>query len=169
LFRSYIRQSLSTFAIQPDKHHLVLAGGRGLVGYATRGAVALACGDPLASDEDFERCVGEYLDYCQNNGWTACVYEAAEIRLPVYHSLGLRSLKIAEEALLDLREFSLEGNKRANLRPMVNKVAKTGMVVQHYDRRQDANRDQDFPGLSLHLFGSDRHKRRAGVVPPVVP
>ena len=158
LFQSYGRQSLSAFAIQSDKHHLVLAEGRGLVGYATRGAVALACGDPLASDEDFERCVGEYLGYCQKNGWTACVYEAAEIRLPVYHSLGLRSLKIAEEALLDLREFSLAGNKRANLRAMVNKVAKTGMVVQHYDRRQDANRgiDEQLEAISQEWLAEKR-------------
>jgi phosphatidylglycerol lysyltransferase len=158
LFRSYSRQSLSTFAIQPDKHHLVLAGGRGLVGYATRGAVALACGDPLAAEEDFEPCVGEYMDYCQKNGWTACVYEAAEIRLPVYHSLGLRSLKIAEEALLDLRQFTLAGNKRANLRAMVNKAAKTGMVVQRYHRRQDPSPaiDEQLEAISQEWLAEKR-------------
>src|SRR5439155_1520087 len=86
-----------------------LAGpaGQGLVAYATRGSVALACGDPLAPEEELERAAREYLDHCVANGWIACVYEAAEARLPVYHRLGLRSLKMAEEALLDLGEFNL--------------------------------------------------------------
>jgi phosphatidylglycerol lysyltransferase len=158
LFRSYGRHSLSPFAIQTDKHHLVLAAGRGLVGYAIRGAVALACGDPLASDEDFEQCAKEYLDHCHKNGWTGCVYEAAEMHLPVYHGLGLRSLKIGEEALINLLEFSLSGNKRANLRAMVNKVAKTGMVVQAYRRRQNPNPaiDEQLEAISQEWLAEKR-------------
>jgi lysylphosphatidylglycerol synthetase-like protein (DUF2156 family)/membrane protein DedA with SNARE-associated domain len=128
------RHSLSAYAIQNDKHHLLLASRRALVAYAVRGTVALAAGDPLASDEDFEASVLEYLDYCNRNDWTPCIYEAAEERLPVYHLMGLRSLKMAEEAVLPLPDFSLSGNKRANLRAMVNKTAKSGMVVRSYDR-----------------------------------
>jgi lysylphosphatidylglycerol synthetase-like protein (DUF2156 family) len=146
LFRTYGDRSLSTFAVQPEKHHLVLASGQGLVGYATRGAVALACGDPLTSDDLFEQCVREYLDFCQRNGWTPCVYEAAEVRLAGYHGLGLCSLKIAEEAVLPLGEFGLTGNKRANLRAMINKVKKTGMIVKRYRRRPHPN-----PGIDEQL------------------
>jgi phosphatidylglycerol lysyltransferase len=133
IFRTHSRRSLSAFAIQRDKHHLLVAGGKALVAYAARGSVALACGDPLAAEEDFEESVREYMAYCRRNGWTPCIYEAAEVQLPIYHKLGLRSLKLAEEAVIDLREFSLAGNKRAGLRAMVNKAAKTGMCVQRYD------------------------------------
>ncbi len=139
IFRTHGKHSLSAFAIQGDKHHLLVAGKNALVAYATRAAVALAAGDPLAAEEDLERSVREYLDYCKKNGWTPCVYEAAEENLPVYHSLGLRSLKMAEEAVLDLKEFSLAGNKRANLRAMVNKAAKTGMIVEYYSRGKMAD------------------------------
>jgi len=47
---------------------------------------------------------------------------------------------MAEEALLDLGEFSLSGNRRANLRAMVNKAAKSGLRVCRFDaaRTQDA-------------------------------
>jgi phosphatidylglycerol lysyltransferase len=138
IFSEHSRHSLSAFAIQNDKHHLLLTGGNALVAYAVRGSVALAAGDPLASDADFERSIREYLDYCIRNDWTPCVYEASEARLPVYHSLGLRSLKMAEEAVLSLQDFTLSGNKRANLRAMVNKTAKSGMQVCLYDRKQQA-------------------------------
>jgi lysylphosphatidylglycerol synthetase-like protein (DUF2156 family)/membrane protein DedA with SNARE-associated domain len=133
IFLNHSRHSLSAFAIQSDKHHFLASGGKALIAYAKRGSVALACGDPLAAEEDFESAVGEYLVHCRKNSWIPCIYEAAEEHLPEYHRLGLRSLKLAEEALIDLKEFSLAGNKRAGLRAMVNKMAKTAMIVQRYD------------------------------------
>ncbi len=143
IFNAHSRHSLSAFAIQDDKHHLLLADKDALVAYAVRGTVALAAGDPLASDECFVRSVQEYLSYCGRNDWTPCIYEAAEERLPVYHSLGLRSLKMAEEAVLSLPDFGLSGNKRANLRAMVNKTAKSGMVIRAYSRRLQVEPDID--------------------------
>jgi lysylphosphatidylglycerol synthetase-like protein (DUF2156 family) len=143
VFELHSRFSLSAFAVQPDKHHLQLLGGKGLVGYATRGAVCLACGDPLTPEERFEDGVREYLEYCATNGWIPCVYEAAEPRLPAYQSLGLRSLKMAEEALLELGGFSLAGGKRATLRAMVSKVSKMGFVLRRYRREEQADSEID--------------------------
>jgi phosphatidylglycerol lysyltransferase len=139
IFNQQSRNSLSAFAIQSDKHHLLVTEGRGLVAYVTRGSVAIACGDPLSSENDFKVSVQEFLSYCRKNGWTPCIYESAELWLPVYQGLGLRSLKIAEEAILDLQEFSLAGGKRAKLRSMVHKIAKTEMKVWQYDRKNSPN------------------------------
>ncbi len=132
--REHGRHSLAAFAAQEDKHHLVVAAGRGLVAYAVRGHVALAAGDPLCAETDLEPCTREWLDYCRHNGWTPCVYEAAEEGLPVYRRLGLRTLKMAEEAIIDLSSFSLAGGKRAALRSMVHKVTHMGLTVRRYDR-----------------------------------
>jgi phosphatidylglycerol lysyltransferase len=163
VFQAHSRHALSAFAIQEDKHHLLLADNNALIAYAVQGHVALAAGDPLASDEDFEKCVREYLDYCGRNDWIPCIYEAAEERLPVYRILGLRSLKMAEEAILDLSEFSLSGNKRANLRAMVNKTAKSGMVVKHYDRQTqlDLIIDQQLEEISQEWL-NEKHMGELG-------
>jgi phosphatidylglycerol lysyltransferase len=128
------RHSLSAFAAQDDKHHLVVAGGKGLVAYAVRGHVAFSAGDPLCAEDDAEDATREWLEYCRHNGWTPCVYEAADESLPVYRRLGLRSLKMAEEAIVELGSFSLAGGKRAALRSMVHKVTRLGLVVRRYDR-----------------------------------
>jgi lysylphosphatidylglycerol synthetase-like protein (DUF2156 family) len=137
--RAHGRRSLSAFAVQEDKHHLLVAEGRGLVSFAARGSVIIACGDPLASEVDFERSVAEYLAHASRHGWTPCIYEAAEEQLPVYRRFGLRTLKMAEEAILDLPEFSLAGGKRAALRSMSHKVARAGLVVRPYDRTRTAD------------------------------
>ena len=132
--REHGRGSLSAFASQEDKHHLVVAGGRGLVAYAVRGHVGFAAGDPLCAEADLEACARDWLNHCWHNGWTPCVYEAAEESLSVYRRLSLRSLKMAEEAIVDLGSFSLAGGKRAALRSMVHKVTRMGLVVRRYDR-----------------------------------
>ena len=148
IFRLHSRHSLSAFAVQDDKHHLLVAAGRGLVAYATRSSVAFACGDPLAAEEDFDEAVREYVEHCISNGWIACIYDAAEERVPVYEAAGLRTLKIAEEALIDLGAFTLSGNKRANLRAMVNKAAKTGMRVVAYGAVRTPDIDEQLERIS---------------------
>jgi phosphatidylglycerol lysyltransferase len=104
------------------------------VAYAVRGHVAFAAGDPLCAEADLETCTREWLDHCRHNGWTPCVYEAAEESLAAYRSLGLRSLKMAEEAIVDLGSFTLAGGKRAALRSMVHKVMRMGLSARRYDR-----------------------------------
>lgn len=158
LFRLHGRHSLSAFAVQADKHHVLVAGNQGLIAYAVRGSVALACGDPLAGKECFEQAVQAYVESCRKNGWIPCFYEAAEEHLPVYNRLGLHGFKIAEEAVLDLREFSLAGGKRAGLRAMVNKAVKTGMRVERYDRAraQDAATDEQLEQISSEWLAEKR-------------
>jgi phosphatidylglycerol lysyltransferase len=144
--RAHARHSLAVFALQDDKHHLVLADRQALVGFAVRGSVALACGDPLAPDDAFGTAVSQFVDHCTAHGWTPCVYEASEERLPEYRRLGLRAFKVAEEAVLDLSEFSLAGGSRAGLRAMANKGRKAGLTVRRYSRREAPD-----PGLDEQL------------------
>jgi lysylphosphatidylglycerol synthetase-like protein (DUF2156 family) len=149
-FRNWARGSLASFAVEGDKHHLLVAGGRGLVAYAVRGGVALAAGDPLCSAEELPESAHAYLEHCRSNGWISCIYEASEEALPVYRALGLHAFKMAEEAVIDLPTFSLAGGKRASLRAMVNKVTKQGLTVADYDRaaRPDPRVDAQLEEIS---------------------
>ena len=133
------RCSLSAFAAQEDKHHLLAADGRALVAFAVRGRVAFAVGDPLCAPEDLERAAREFAGHCRRNGWMPCFYEVPEASLPTYRGLGLSALKMAEEALVDLPAFSLAGGKRAALRSMVHKVKRMGLDVRRYDRAASAD------------------------------
>jgi phosphatidylglycerol lysyltransferase len=149
-FRNWARCSLASFAVEGDKHHLLVAGGRGLVAYAVRGGVALAAGDPLASREELSESVHAYVEHCRGNGWIPCIYEASEEALPVYRAQGLRALKMAEEAVIELPSFSLAGGRRATLRAMVNKAARQGLTVATYERasRPDALIDAKLQEIS---------------------
>ena len=119
MFNAYGRDSLSPFAVQNSKHHALLDGGNALVGYAVRTSVAVTCGDPLtpAASGFLERTVREFQALCEKNGWTPCFYEVVEGNVPTYERAGLRTLKIAEEAFVDLQTFSLAGETRHVARP----------------------------------------------------
>jgi phosphatidylglycerol lysyltransferase len=100
-------QSLSAFAIQPDKHHLLVAGGQGLVAFGTRGSIALACGDPMAPESLFSKAVEDYSHHCERHSLVPCFYMASFDRLPEYHALKFQSVAVGEEAIVNLKEVEL--------------------------------------------------------------
>jgi lysylphosphatidylglycerol synthetase-like protein (DUF2156 family)/membrane protein DedA with SNARE-associated domain len=107
IFRNHGHRSVAAFAIQRDKHHLLVAHRLGLVAYATRGSIALACGDPLAPDELFSKAVEDYVVHCERHSLMPCIYFASEERLPVYHALKLQSTPVAAEAIVNLQDVTI--------------------------------------------------------------
>jgi phosphatidylglycerol lysyltransferase len=59
-------------------------------------------------DALFSRAVGDFIHHCERHGWIPCVYLAAEERLPVYQGHRLQPVRIAEEAIVDLKGFVAE-------------------------------------------------------------
>src|SRR5438445_2333808 len=100
--RAHARRSLSAFALRADKHHLLVAEGRGLVAYVVRNAVAVACGGPLCAAEHLAASVKDFREHCHRHGWTPCFYAVPGEDLPVYAGAGLKGLKIGDEGMVDL-------------------------------------------------------------------
>ncbi|HEY8147893.1 MAG TPA: phosphatidylglycerol lysyltransferase domain-containing protein [Vicinamibacteria bacterium] len=98
--RAHGRRPLSAFALGPDKHHLLVAEGRGLVGYAVRNAVAVACGGPLCAPEDLAASVRDFVEHCHKHGWSPCLYAVPGEDVPAYAGARLKVLRIGEEGIL---------------------------------------------------------------------
>ena len=107
---AHARRPLSAFALRPDKHHLLVAEGRGLVAYAVRNAVAVACGDPLCAPEDVTASARDFAQHCHRHGWTPCFYAVSGEDLAAYAAAGLKDLKIGEEGMVDLPRPGQAGN-----------------------------------------------------------
>jgi len=127
IFKQDGNQSVAPFAIQRDKHHLLVAGGRGLVAFAARGSIALACGDPIAPDDVFQKAVEDYILHCETHSLVPCVYFASEQRLPVYHALKLEAIAVDDEAKVNLHALML-----------TTPIAELG-IVHRYDRALGAD------------------------------
>ncbi len=129
IFSEFGTHAINAFAVQPDKHHLLLAQGRGLAAYAAKGAVAIGCGDPMSAPEDFPAVVKEFTDHCVSHGWTPSLYLSSGECLHIYQSLGFAAQKTAEEAIVDLSFWS----------PPAIAFDSSNFSVQLYDRATAVN------------------------------
>lgn len=152
------RKSISALVLEPDKHHLLLVGGQGVIGYASARRVVVACGDPVCPGEVFREAVHEFLELARRKQWTPTLYSASEDGLDAYRTMGLETLRIAEEAVIPLQAFSLEGGSRARLRSGRNRAARAGVLVERYDRasKVDPGLDEELEEVSEEWL-EDRH------------
>src|SRR6185436_8047242 len=89
---------------------------------------AIACGDPIAPDHLFAKAVEDYIVHCGRHSLTPCVYFAAHERLPVYHELKLQSVRVSDEAIVNLQTLTL-ATPIAGLR-----------IVDRYDRSRNSDK-----------------------------
>ncbi|PYQ01768.1 MAG: hypothetical protein DMF82_18315 [Acidobacteria bacterium] len=134
LRRNYGCRSLSAFAARADKHHLLVAGERGLVAYAVRHSAAIACGDPLAPPDALDESIRDFVERCRRNGWTPAVYGVPDEHVALYENAGLKLLPIAQEALITLRDHGATTAGPKGLAVRLAEARAAGLCVRRYDR-----------------------------------
>ncbi|HET7054994.1 MAG TPA: phosphatidylglycerol lysyltransferase domain-containing protein, partial [Thermomicrobiales bacterium] len=80
-------------------------------------------------EASFQQIVTEFLDFCDANAWRAAFHQVGPEHLPEYRSAGLVSLKIGEDAIVDLRDWSLSGSVMKPLRGALNRVQRAGHTI----------------------------------------
>jgi lysylphosphatidylglycerol synthetase-like protein (DUF2156 family) len=123
--------TLDYFALRDDKQWFFHRDS--LVAYAVFGGVCLVSPDPLGPFSERAHVWDSFRRYVDRNGWGLGVMGAGEEWLPTYQASGMRFLYIGDEAVVDPREFSLQGGKMKGLRQAVNRVARYGYTVRFLD------------------------------------
>jgi phosphatidylglycerol lysyltransferase len=126
------RSSLAAFCLSDDKTLFFSPSGQSLIAFATRGRGAVALGDPTGPETDRRAVLEAFLAHCQRNDWLPAFYQVRPEGLDLYRSLGLRVLKIGEEGLVRLQDFSLEGKASAKFRTPLNKLRKLGHAIEFH-------------------------------------
>jgi len=108
ILKEYGKTSLAFFDLWPDKSYFFSYDRQCGIAYRAVGGVALALGGPVGPPDGLEKCVHDFIQYCDDNGWSVAFHQAQADLLPVYRELGLRVLKIGEEAIVDLERFAAE-------------------------------------------------------------
>ncbi len=118
--------SLGYFATRRDKSVVFAPNGRAAVTYRVLGGTSVASADPVGDPEAWPDAVRAWLDETRTYGWTPGVLGASERGAKVYTDAGLRALEIGDEAVLDVREFSLAGPERRSVRQAVKRIERAG-------------------------------------------
>ncbi|MCE7008315.1 bifunctional lysylphosphatidylglycerol synthetase/lysine--tRNA ligase LysX [Kibdelosporangium philippinense] len=120
------RDSLGYFATRRDKSVVFAPNGRAAVTYRVLGGVSVASGDPVGDTEAWRQAVDEWRAEAHRYGWATGVLGASEQGARVYTSAGLKALEIGDEAILDVRAFTLSGPERRSVRQAVNRIERAG-------------------------------------------
>ncbi len=123
--------TLDYFALRDDKQWFFHRDS--VVAYAVFGGVCLVSPDPIGPFSERAHVWDSFRRFVDRNGWGLGVMGASEEWLPTYQASGMRFLYIGDEAVVDPREFSLQGGKMKGLRQAVNRVARYGYTVRFLD------------------------------------
>ncbi len=124
--------SLARITLLEDKSYYFSPSGETVIAYMARGRGAIALGDPIGPASDRRTAILGFQDFCQTHDWQPAFYQTPADDLDLYQTLGFDSLKIGEEAIIDLHQFTLQGKAGHNLRPAVHKFQEQGYGVQFY-------------------------------------
>lgn len=127
------RSSLDYFKPWADKSIFLSRSQESFLAYRVGRDHALVLGDPVGPENEIEPLADEFLNWCRQNDWGVAFHQVTPDLLPVYHRLGLKKLKIGEEAIVDLAQFSLAGKPMKRLRNSMHKLVGEGFHTVRHD------------------------------------
>ena len=129
----YGRSSQDFFKARPDKSFFFSTGDQCFLAYRVGGSFAVVLGDPAGPEPAIEGIVRDFIRFCEDNGWGVAFYQTMPDFLGVYRRLGLKKLKIGDDAIVDLTQFTLDGKSAKVFRSKVNQLEKAGIHTQYYE------------------------------------
>jgi phosphatidylglycerol lysyltransferase len=132
IVRQYARTPLDLFKLWPDKSYFFSPSQRCVIAYRVADNTAIALGDPVGPEAEIGATARGFLEMCRENGWTVAFYQTLPDFLPVYRGLRLKRLKIGDDAMVDLPDFSLQGKSKRELRCKVRQLEAMGIHSREF-------------------------------------
>jgi lysyl-tRNA synthetase, class II len=123
------RDSLAFFALRHDKTYFFSPSGRSFLAYRVVAGAALVSGDPVGEQDEFQPLIEEFRRVSHAHGWRLAIVSASGELVPLYRSLGLRAVKLGDEAVVRPAAFSLEGRAIRKVRQSVHRLRRAGYRV----------------------------------------
>jgi lysyl-tRNA synthetase class 2 len=124
----YGHDSLDPFALREEKTFFFAHGG--LLAYRTLRGTAVVSGDPIGPPGTGMAIVADFLGFAAEKGWEVVMTAASDRLLDGYRALGLRTMCIGEEAVVDPAGFSLEGRAIRKVRQSVSRAERQGWTLE---------------------------------------
>lgn len=152
--------SLGYFHLMPDKSHFMANEGDAFIGYRVERHVAVALGGPIGEPAACEAVAREFIEYCDLNGWGFCFHQSTPEDVALLQRLGLKALKIGEEAVVNLETFSLAGKSFKHIRNVTNRLQREGYTVEELPQPIDARTMAELREVSDGWLAEGHHRER---------
>jgi len=130
LARSGENDSLGYFATRRDKTAMWSPDNRAAIAYRVVGGASLAAGDPIGAPEGWASAINAWMAEAKHFGWAPAVMGASEAGARAYVAAGMGALEVGDEAVIDVRGFSLDGSAMRVVRQAVQRVERAGHTVR---------------------------------------
>ncbi len=121
------QDSLGYFATRRDKSVIWSANRKAGIAYRVQGGVMLASGDPFGEYSLWPEAIAEFLKEAEEHAWTPAVMGCSDRGGEVWvEHAGMIAIDIGDEAIISVKDFTLEGRPMANVRQMVNRIKRKG-------------------------------------------
>lgn len=166
--------SQAHLALTGDKALLVDPDQRGFVMMQRYGGSLISMGDPVGPPEVARALIWRFREEADRLGVRPVFYQVSEHYWQTYLDLGLTLVKLGEEALVPLTDFSLQGPTRADLRQAWNRGKRSGLsfrivpseqveailpALEEVSDQWLEHKSGDEKGFSLGSFDPDYLKR----------
>jgi phosphatidylglycerol lysyltransferase len=122
--------TLARLALTGDKSILASPGGEAFVMWASEGRSMVVLGDPVGDLEAGKALMWRMREQADRIDARAVFYQVSPERLADYLDLGLALVKLGEEALVPLADFSITGPGRKRLRQTHTKAVRDGLSFE---------------------------------------
>jgi len=133
-----LRRLLATYGHTTHSHLFMLGDkewfwdseGEAVIAYRTSGSRRIALGDPVGDPGASSRVIRQFLAACRADGALPALYQTSSERLPFLHENGLQTVKIGEEARIDVPAFHVNGKYWLKMRNRFNKFQRSGYTFE---------------------------------------
>ncbi len=124
------QDSLGYFATRRDKSVIWAPNKKAGIAYRVESGVMLASGDPFGEYSLWPAAIDAFLEEAKLHAWTPAVMGASDHGGEVWvEHAGMTAFDIGDEAIIKVKDFTLEGRSMANVRQMINRIKRKGYVA----------------------------------------
>jgi phosphatidylglycerol lysyltransferase len=127
------RSALDYFKLWPDKSYFFSPTEKCFLAYRVGGNFAIVLGDPVGPEEEIQETVRQFMELCQENDWALAFYQTLPDFLPIYERLRLKKIKIGDDAIVDVTQFTLDGKAMKKFRHKINQMERSGVYIVRFD------------------------------------
>lgn len=118
------------FKVAPDKQLFFSDLTDAFVAYRVANDFAAVLEEPVCAAEDKTEVIEEFEHFCKQKGLKTVYYRVDESSLFYFSHLRKMKIFIGQEAVMELKKFTLEGKDRKSLRNGLNSLQKKGYVTE---------------------------------------
>jgi phosphatidylglycerol lysyltransferase len=133
LLELYGSSSVDYFKTNDDKLIFIPGNHEGFVAYRIANGFAIVLEEPVCAEKNKLIMIREFEKQCKRMGLRPAFYRVDEDSMYYFDEFKKKKLLIGQEAVMDIRDFTLEGRGKKSLRNALNSLTKKGYKTIVYE------------------------------------